>query len=346
MLSTLRPDGRNPVLALLNHRGERLAGLRTAFQDQLWTVLTSRDLESSIEVLQGQQITAAIIAPLTLRPENLEWQELLHHLSPRAEVPWLVIPWEGAPPGAATALLRNRNALADWLPHSADAQFAAARLENLMHLGSVLAESRILARKLEDQLITDPKTGIFNNRHFENRLREEFERTTRRKSPLAHIWIDLDDFKTINDSTTYEFGDLVLQTVGDVLRRCLRNSDVAARFGGDEFQMLLPDTTLAEAIIVADRVRTAAARRPVESDDYRANLHMSFGIAEYTGDGILTPRELSERANKALHHAKQKGKDRIAFFDPRLERSVCQEDPDEVQASEKASKAQSGPTAS
>ena len=309
------------TLAILNHRGERLGDVRSFFQDQGWEVHTSRDLESSIDLLKEKAPDAALVAPLTLRPENLEWVQLLEHMSPQVPLPWLVVPWAEAPANSAGPLLRGRGALADWIPSPVDPQEADARLQNLLRLQGLLAENEARARALEDQLVVDHKTGLFNDRHFRSRFQEEFERTVRHRSPVSFLLLDLDDFKSINDRHGYEFADLALRSFAELLMRTCRTADIVGRFGGDEFEVLLPDTGLADCMVVARRIRDAARRRPVTGEDAILHLRMSMGISTYAGSGDLrSPRELFHQAEEALKHAKQTGKDRIAFFDPRLRR--------------------------
>ncbi len=311
------PSGGPRTLAVLNHRGEALAGIRTGFQDRGWQVYTSRELERSLELLRDQELTAAVIAPLTLRSETLEWECLLEYLSPRRDVPWLVVPWREAPTHAVTALLRGKDALADWVQPPAELSETDARLQNLLRLESLLAESRTRAAALEGQLVTDHKTGLYNDRHFRTRLREEFERTVRHGSPLTLLLLDLDDFKNINDTTSYEFGDLVLRTVGEILRRSVRSIDIPARIGGDEFAVLMPNTTLEEGLAVAHRIREASHRSRVEADDGVVTIHHSQGVACFNGQAFEEPRELFLKANEAIKAAKQAGKDQVSFFDPR-----------------------------
>ncbi|MBL7009254.1 MAG: GGDEF domain-containing protein [Planctomycetes bacterium] len=258
-----------------------------------------------------------MIAPLTLRAETLEWECLLEYLSPRRHVPWLVVPWREAPTHSVTALLRGRDALADWVLPPAELSETDARLQNLLRLDSLLAESRTRAAALEGQLVTDHKTGLYNDRHFRSRLREEFERTVRHGGPLTLLLLDLDDFKRINDTTSYEFGDLVLRTVGEILRRSVRSIDIPARIGGDEFAVLMPNTTLEEGLAVAHRIREASHRSRVETEEGGITIHHSQGVASFSGQGFAEPRELFLKANEAIKAAKRSGKDQVNFYDPR-----------------------------
>ncbi len=312
-----------PSLAVLNHRGEALDTLQGEFRARGWQVHASRELTRSVELLRAETPTAALIAPLTLSPHTLEWELLLDLLSPRTAVPWLLVPWAEAPPQAVAALLREREAVADWLVPPAELSQADARLQNLMRLEAMLAQSRSRNAALEGQLITDHKTGLFNDRHFRARLAEEFERTVRHGSPLSLLLLDLDDFKGINDSTSYESGDRALGSIGEVLRRSVRAIDIPARIGGDEFAVLMPNTGLEEAVSVAMRIRTSTRHSRVETELGFLTLHHSQGVACFAGQGMKEERELFLRANEALKAAKQAGKDQVSFFDARRRQPVA-----------------------
>ncbi|MBT3341179.1 MAG: GGDEF domain-containing protein [Planctomycetes bacterium] len=311
------------TLAILNHRGAALEELRRWFQDRGWEVRVSRTLDDTLQLLSTKELTAAIVAPLTLLPEGLEWSELFGHLSPTTALPWLLLPYESASPGLVTNLLRGREALADWADAKDDLPRQEARMMNLLRLDRLLAESRTRAAALEGQLITDHKTGLFNDRHFRRRLREEFERTQRHGSPLTMVLLDLDDFKSINDSTSYEFGDLALRTTGEILRQSTRSIDIAARIGGDEFALLLPSTTLEEGVAVCRRIHAMSQHQRVSNANHTIMLGMSLGIATYDGHGLQDQRQLFLRANEALKSAKISGKGRVGFFDPQSQKAVA-----------------------
>ncbi|RMH01613.1 MAG: GGDEF domain-containing protein [Planctomycetota bacterium] len=308
-------------LALLNHRGEALDALRSGFQERGWTVLSSERLDRSARLLAEEDPDAAVVAPLTLDPGTLEWELLTAGLSPTRPVPWLVLPWPAAPIHALGGLFRPSGTLADWLSLPVSPAEAAARLGNLLRLQGLVAAERARSAELEGQLITDHKTGLANDRHFRDRLEQEFERTRRHGSPLGLILLDLDDFKRLNDEASYEFGDLALRAVGRILRRSVRAIDIPARIGGDEFAVLLPNTTLEEAVGVAERILAAAGRSRVEEGPHAADLRLSLGVAGFTGHGLEQPRELFLRANEALEEAKRSGKGKVRFSDPRRRRS-------------------------
>mgnify|MGYP003976658907 FL=1 len=315
------PEKRN-ILAILNHRGENLGGLPDWLHSQGWEVRVSSGLSESKSLLQNE-ISAAILLPLTLKRDGIEWQSLLPLLSPHHHIPWLVIPWKDAVVGTLSTLLMGSLAVADWVISSESHREIGFRLDNLLRFEKIVDATRQHTNELESQLVTDHKTELFNDRHFRARLREEFERSTRHGSPLALMLIDLDDFKAINDDNTYEFGDIALKTVANVLRESVRNIDIPARIGGDEFALILPTTTIEEALMVAKRFQDSLRKNPAVEDSDIAQLRASVGIATTNKFGGRDSRQLFLQANEALKVSKQYGKNRIAFYDPSTRQVIC-----------------------
>ncbi|MGZ6269700.1 MAG: diguanylate cyclase, partial [Candidatus Limnocylindrales bacterium] len=158
------------------------------------------------------------------------------------------------------------------------------------------------ARTLADR---DQLTGFYNHRYLHERLGEEIVRAQRSRRSLALLMVDLDDFKLVNDTFGHLFGDRVLAWTADVIRSALRASDVATRYGGDEFAILLPETNEAEAAVVADRVVEALLGRPYEVEGRRPlPIGASIGAAVFPADG-RTAQDLIARADAALYRVKR-----------------------------------------
>jgi|FLOH01.1.fsa_nt_gi diguanylate cyclase (GGDEF)-like protein len=319
------------TLAILNHRAEPLKRVEDWFQNRGWKIKVANHLEESRTLLQTP-VTAALVYPLTLMSDGLEWQTLKRLLSPHQDIPWLVVPWGNAAPSAVTAMLRGSNSLTDWLTNIAPLSEIDARLGNLMRLHDMLTATRKHTQQLEGQLVTDHKTGLFNDRHFRARLREEFERSQRHGSPVTLVLLDVDDFKQLNDSFSYEFGDVGLRTVGETLRQCVRSIDIPARIGGDEFAIILPSTTLPETVAVTNRIQHVLSISPIDDNGERTLLQASIGIATFDGRSARDPRNLFLQANEALKMAKGSGKNRLCFFDPNTRRSAGADSVEQAQA--------------
>jgi two-component system cell cycle response regulator len=173
---------------------------------------------------------------------------------------------------------------------------------------------RALARKLhsaERRATIDALTGLFNRRHFEARFREESAHVRRHSRPLALLFVDLDHFKSINDTFGHEEGDRVLRHVADAIPHVLRAEDSAYRYGGEEFVVLLRDCDGASARLVGDRLRARLASSPVELRGEPRVITFSGGIAAAQADNAFRTDDLVARADEALYRAKRAGRDRI-----------------------------------
>lgn len=313
---SVEPGAGSQTILLLDHRGADSSSLRAHLQERGWRVRSSRAPETSAQLLDEGGAAAAIIAPLTLSPDTAEWQHLLPRLSPQSGLPWLLLPWEDARPSRFAELVHDPATLADWLPHPYASSEAEARIQNLLRFQRLVTEQEARAAALRDQLIADHKTGLANDRHFRARLEEEFSRCERHGAPLSVLLLDIDDFKSINDQANYEFGDTVLRSVAEVIRHSVRNIDLPARIGGDEFGVLMPNTNLEEGVGVASRILSTADGLIVSDDDFRADVRVSIGTASFDGRGLADGSQLFLRANEALKAAKSSGKNRVCFFDP------------------------------
>lgn len=166
-------------------------------------------------------------------------------------------------------------------------------------------------RELQEQARTDPLTGLANRRFLWEFLQREWIRARRRKSPLAVVIIDLDHFKRVNDTFGHDAGDQMLMDVADLLKVHVRGSDMACRFGGEEFALVLPDATLDGVQRRAEGIRQAIKRlEPVHRDRRLGPVTASFGIALYP-DHADDPESLLRASDQALYAAKTGGRDRV-----------------------------------
>ena len=175
---------------------------------------------------------------------------------------------------------------------------------------AIALENARLHGIVKRQAVTDDLTGLANRRRFVEALEAELNRAERFGTELAVVIGDLDDFKSINDRFGHEFGNDVLRAVGDLLRASSRDVDVAARLGGEEFAMLLPQTDLAGGAAAAERLREGLARLSLPSPDGgRLRVTASFGVASYPPTDSVD--HLLRLADSALYRAKAEGKDRV-----------------------------------
>jgi diguanylate cyclase (GGDEF)-like protein/putative nucleotidyltransferase with HDIG domain len=166
--------------------------------------------------------------------------------------------------------------------------------------------------QLQEEARVDPKTGLFNARHFTAALNEELTRAARFERPLSLVMADLDLLRDINNTYGHLAGDAVLQGIAEVFRAQLRHYDVPARFGGEEFAILLPETPSDQALEIAERIRRAVAERTfdVETSSEPIRATVSIGVAAYPRDGA-DGNELIHEADLAVYRAKLQGRNRV-----------------------------------
>ena len=170
-------------------------------------------------------------------------------------------------------------------------------------------------QELQEQAITDPLTGLHNTRYLRELLPGELLRAKRKGSPLAVIMIDVDHFKRVNDSLGHEAGDRVLRELGALFKQSIRGSDIACRYGGEEFAIILADATSESARRKAEDIRAAVKRLKLSHGGKPiGDVTVSLGVAlfPYHADQTTT---LLRRADEALYQAKGAGRDRVAVSD-------------------------------
>ena len=168
-------------------------------------------------------------------------------------------------------------------------------------------ENAQLYARLEQKSRIDELTGLFNRRHFEERLKEEVSRHSRYGDVFSIFMLDLDNFKTYNDTYGHPAGDILLGQMGKIIKGSVRNVDQAFRYGGDEFVIILPQTTREDAYVVAERVRVQIVKAMGKQ---AIAVTSSIGLANYPADGVVAD-ELIDVTDNALYHAKRAGGNQI-----------------------------------
>lgn len=188
-------------------------------------------------------------------------------------------------------------------------------VDTALTIGKLLSELEEKNRELQELAYYDPLTGLPNRRFFFEHANLIFEEAKRYEKPLSLLVMDIDHFKKINDTYGHDVGDLILKTFANVLRGIVRQSDICARFGGEEFVVLLPNTNLEGAKVLAERIRTATAKNLVEHGSIVIVFTVSIGISQYR-KGMQSIDELIKEADIALYRAKEGGRNRVEVFIP------------------------------
>ncbi|CTP86926.1 histidine kinase [Xanthomonas translucens pv. arrhenatheri] len=198
------------------------------------------------------------------------------------------------------------------LPRIAIAEAAAEQL-------SLALSNLRLRESLRLQSIRDPLTGLFNRRYLEESLNHELTRCARRSVPLSLLMLDVDHFKHFNDLHGHGGGDSLLAAVGQMLASRLRGEDIACRYGGEEFTVILPETDAEAALAIAEQIRGAAQQMRTTLDGKALpGVTLSIGLASYSRDGVVATT-LLRKADAALYRAKRNGRNQVQPFDPALD---------------------------
>lgn len=203
--------------------------------------------------------------------------------------------------------------LDDFVPRKFD-QEKMKLLSVLASFAAMAIDNAKLHQKTKVMAITDSMTGLYNHRYFQQVFSRELNRAKRYEKPFSVIMMDVDDFKKFNDTFGHLVGDKVLAALGEILAGALRNVDLAFRYGGEEFIVLLPETELESALQVAERLRELVESLSVEmlSDNVPHGVTVSVGVASFPRDGS-TRGELLKRVDDLLYRAKEFGKNRVYY---------------------------------
>jgi len=169
-------------------------------------------------------------------------------------------------------------------------------------------------KKMEEQLyrlsISDPLTNAYNRRYFTQKLEEEIERAKRTGSKFSLVMLDIDRFKSINDRFGHNAGDLVLKSIAELIKNRIRKIDTLARWGGEEFVLLLPDTPVYKAAVLAEELRESISKMDVPGVD---RVTASFGVTGYCSED--TADTLVQRADNMMYEAKAVGRNCVRYMD-------------------------------
>lgn len=195
-------------------------------------------------------------------------------------------------------------------------------IERLASVAAICLENVINNERLKHLGLTDSLTGIHNRRYVDQRLSEEISRAQRERTPLSCLYIDIDYFKHVNDNFGHQSGDVVLRSISACIKKELRLTDALGRFGGEEFMVLLSNTSLTDAIMIGERIRISIAEQRVHLVKKKEVISVTTSI----GVACLVPPEqhfpieeltqqLITQADQALYQAKSSGRNSVVSFD-------------------------------
>ncbi len=174
-------------------------------------------------------------------------------------------------------------------------------------------ERNSLYYKLQEMSIYDSLTQAYNRRYLIERLNEEFERAKKFVFNLSFLMIDIDFFKNINDTYGHIVGDVVLRKIASIIKECIREIDFVGRFGGEEFSVILPETSKKDAIVVGKRIVKKISSAKIKAFDEVIKTTVSVGVASYPENSSYLDM-IMEIADRALYKSKELGRNRVSWF--------------------------------
>ncbi|MFH1092861.1 MAG: diguanylate cyclase [Candidatus Omnitrophota bacterium] len=278
--------------------------LQKTLAKEKYAVIHAPDGKTAFEMLEKNQPDIII---LDLLLPDMDGFEICRRL--RAEERFLSIPilFFTSSNNMDNKLLGLQLGASDFLGKGCDERELLLRLRNLLHYKKQYDEMVKLS-------VIDSLTHVYNRRYFQHRLMDEFERGRRYDREFCCMIIDVDKFKSVNDTHGHPVGDDVLRNVAAILRRNTRAADVLCRYGGDEFGLLLPETNFPGAFVTAERVRAVVEKTDFTKTDNPVKITLSCGISSLIEGGALGMDELVTQADVALYQAKRSGRNQISFY--------------------------------
>ncbi|HMK50755.1 MAG TPA: diguanylate cyclase [Thermodesulfovibrionales bacterium] len=278
-----------------------------------YEVIFVEDGKSAIKAVKTQEIDLVV---LDLILPDMNGNEVCRWLKLNQDtrgIPIIMLTAQGSTTDKVASLTAGAD---DHLTKPFNESELGARIYACLRTKALQDELRDKNRQLEEVLsrvevlaITDPLTQLYNRRHFETLIESEFATTTRYKSPTSCLMIDVDFFKQVNDQFGHRAGDTVLKEIAQIIKNCLRKVDTVARWGGEEFVVLLPRTKKEDSLIAAERILNSISEHSFSGVDRQ--ITVSIGVASMPDPSIDSSEKLVDASDAALYEAKGSGRNRI-----------------------------------
>ena len=323
------------LLENLQRAQEELAATRARELTQIRRIgeilsrpLTAQEWTDGLLDLMWESLPLTLLGVRFQAQQTLELTAASHHLP---HVPaealerfdhWLDLQLQDSPPDLAgnhpppcPAILQQRLQAGEVIGMVAagrDEPFSAEEVE-LFHIfalqGEAALKNLLLFEEVKSLAIRDGLTGVYNYRYFHEVLTHQLEVSRRYGWPLSLLFLDIDNFKSINDTRGHPEGDLVLKTLAGLLQSRVRHADMICRYGGEEFVVLVPQSSKPQAFHLAERLREQIAASPIALSQGEIHITVSIGVATLEPD--MSGEDLVKTADDAMYHAKQSGKNRV-----------------------------------
>jgi diguanylate cyclase (GGDEF)-like protein len=289
--------------------------VRSWFEGKPFVVLEASDGEKGVELARSEQPDVILLDVVMPGLDGLAVAGRLKTDPATMSIPVIML--------TAQRTLKNKvegldSGADDYVTKPFEFEEVDARIRAMLRVRDLQDRLEETVEELEDKnrllnelAVVDEKTGLFNYRHFREKLEQEWLRAERYGTPLSLVMLDLDDFKQLNDTLGHQAGDQALREFATLVTGGARATDISARYGGEEFVVLLPHTDGDRARGVSERIRDAARQFVFVEDEHPSRMTVSAGVATYPSTGIDSADTLVRRADEALYRAKETGKDRV-----------------------------------
>lgn len=269
--------------------------------------------KNAIKIAKTQPVELILLDFILPDISGNEVCRLLKHMETTKAIPIIALTIKSSTDEKVAGLYAGAD---DYLPKPYSEKELTARIFSTLRTKALQDELRRMNLQLVEVLsrveilaITDSLTELPNRRHFENILEKEFNKSLRYQSPTSCLMIDIDNFKNVNDECGHHVGDICLKEIANIIQNCLRKVDTIARWGGEEFIILLPQTKKENALTLASRILTAVSSNKFSS--FPKQITISIGISGVPESSIDTTEKLINTADLAMYEAKAKGGNRI-----------------------------------
>jgi two-component system, cell cycle response regulator len=271
---------------------------------------TAADGVQALEKVRAQAPDLLILDVMMPKMNGLEVCRIVKSMSADSFIPIILVTVQGDIDSKVTGLKLGAD---DYLAKPYNPLELRARVSSMLRIKSLQDKINSKRRDLEALSVTDDLTGLYNHRALQHRLKDEFLRAQRYNEPLSVLMIDVDHFKQVNDKHGHLFGDFVLGELAKTFLKCVREIDIVARYGGDEFVIILPQTHFSGSLTVADRIWRSVSANDFNQDKVSAKSTVSIGISFFPNKNVATVEQLVAFADQALYQAKREGRNRICL---------------------------------
>jgi diguanylate cyclase (GGDEF)-like protein len=308
-----------PNILVVDDKKENLLALEAILETPGLNILTATSGNTALGLMLEHDFAAVILDVRMPEMDGFEVAELMRKSEKTKFIPIIFV----------TAFSKDENYIfkgyetgaVDYLFKPLNPVILKSKVNIFLELDKNKKELEKSKRKIEKQnkrlkelSITDGLTGLYNHRYFQNILKREFAMVRRNNSDLSCFMIDLDYFKEVNDTFGHTFGDFVLQRFARLLKEAVRKTDILARWGGEEFVLLLPHTSLEGALVLAEKFRKKAEEYLYENDVHSIQVTASVGVASYKTHHPSSSTELVTFADQALYRAKAEGRNQVRIY--------------------------------